>query len=235
MCRSLRRVASWMELNCRGPATGRGCRTTGHRFHRRVESDADAGYRRLWSATLQTIPPMTRAISGRPARCLRNWLHLFGFGYLAATNSLLSDRLRCRQGAQCCGGSRAQRRATARTGGPGRATRPGDNRGAARGLIGRGTPNSPFIVGESAPAPGRKYCRAGVEGNAPVFGRAALQSDLPAGAEMPKVLREHVASPGVILVGLIEPEHQPRLWGAANWNQGTNTLIGHFRTGRGRQ
>jgi hypothetical protein len=45
---------------------------------------------------------------------------------------------------------------------------------------------------------------------------------------MPKVLREHVASPGVILVGLIEPEHQTTAVGSGELDQGTNTLIGHF-------
>ena len=61
-------------------------------------------------------------------------LHAIGFGYLAATDSLLSNCLRCRQGAQCCGEGCARGGLRRTLGGTGRAACPGGTRGATRGL-----------------------------------------------------------------------------------------------------
>jgi nitronate monooxygenase len=45
------------------------------------ESDADAGYRRALAGEAANHTVMTRAISGRPARCLRNRFTVFGAGF----------------------------------------------------------------------------------------------------------------------------------------------------------
>jgi nitronate monooxygenase len=45
-----------------------------------VESDADAGYREALVSDAANHTIMTRAISGRPARCLRNYFTLLGSG-----------------------------------------------------------------------------------------------------------------------------------------------------------
>jgi len=45
-----------------------------------VESDADAGYRKALASDAANHTVMTRAISGRPARCLRNCFTLLGSG-----------------------------------------------------------------------------------------------------------------------------------------------------------
>ena len=44
------------------------------------ESDADAGYRDAMAGDAANHTVITRAISGRPARCLRNWFTLLGAG-----------------------------------------------------------------------------------------------------------------------------------------------------------
>jgi nitronate monooxygenase len=43
-----------------------------------IESDADAGYREALAGDAANHTVMTRAISGRPARCLRNWFTVLG-------------------------------------------------------------------------------------------------------------------------------------------------------------
>ena len=45
-----------------------------------TESDADAGYRAALASDAASHTVMTRAISGRPARCLRNWFTVLGAG-----------------------------------------------------------------------------------------------------------------------------------------------------------
>jgi nitronate monooxygenase len=45
-----------------------------------TESDADAGYRAALASDAANHTVMTRAISGRPARCLRNWFTALGEG-----------------------------------------------------------------------------------------------------------------------------------------------------------
>ncbi len=47
-----------------------------------TESDADAGYRETLASEAANHTVMTRAISGRPARCLRNWFTVLGAGIL---------------------------------------------------------------------------------------------------------------------------------------------------------
>jgi nitronate monooxygenase len=44
------------------------------------ESDADAGYREALASDAASHTVMTRAISGRPARCLQNWFTVLGAG-----------------------------------------------------------------------------------------------------------------------------------------------------------
>ena len=45
-----------------------------------AESDADSGYRETLAGDAAYHTVMTRAISGRPARCLRNWFTVLGAG-----------------------------------------------------------------------------------------------------------------------------------------------------------
>jgi nitronate monooxygenase len=59
---------------------GAGAAQLGTAFILCNESDADAGYRQALTSEAARHTVMTRAISGRPARCLQNWFTLLGAG-----------------------------------------------------------------------------------------------------------------------------------------------------------
>jgi nitronate monooxygenase len=59
---------------------GAGAAQLGTAFVACPESDADAGYREALASDAANHTLMTRAISGRPARCLRNGFTLLGAG-----------------------------------------------------------------------------------------------------------------------------------------------------------
>ena len=100
------------------------------------ESQADAGYRAALMGEAAHHTVMTRAISGRPARCLANRFTALGEDRVGTRCPRVSDRLRRRQSAQRRGQTGRGPRVRRPVGGPGRTPRPrvagGRARGAAR-------------------------------------------------------------------------------------------------------